>query len=195
MLPTRRPLTLLVILALAVVLAACGQNDDQPGGGGGASDVPATGGVGAETGAPGSPAGDLSGDLTIWAMGNEGELLGTMADLFMEENPNVNVEVTPIAWDQAVTRLQTAIGGGQTPDVSQMGTDMMGQFVATGAIEPVGSNFEQAAFWASVALEHHRVDPLQRPVLPLGHRLEDPVGDPGDRLFGHLGPVDLGQVG
>ena len=80
-------------------------------------------------------------------MGNEGELLSTMADAFMEENPDVNVEVTPIAWDQAVTRLQTAIGGGQTPCVSQMGTDMMGQFVATGAIDPVGEGIDPSAFF------------------------------------------------
>jgi multiple sugar transport system substrate-binding protein len=146
----RQSLTFLLVAAIAVMATACGQNDAEQGGGGspGASQP---GAVGGETGAPGgSPAaggGDLSGDLTVWAMGNEGELLGTMADLFMEENPNLNVEVTPIAWDQAVTRLQTAIGGGETPDVSQMGTDMMGQFVATGAIEPVGEGFDQSAFF------------------------------------------------
>ena len=94
-----------------------------------------------------SPAGEASGDLQVWAMGNEGELLSTMADAFMEENPDVNVEVTPIAWDQAVTRLQTAIGGGQTPCVSQMGTDMMGQFVATGALDPVGEGIDPSAFF------------------------------------------------
>jgi multiple sugar transport system substrate-binding protein len=104
----------------------------------------------ASAGAPGSDApSDLSGDLTVWAMGNEGALLGTMADLFMEENPNVNVSVTPIDWGQAVTRLQTAIGGGQTPDVSQMGTDMMGQFVATDGLEPVGDAVDPAAFFES----------------------------------------------
>jgi multiple sugar transport system substrate-binding protein len=80
-------------------------------------------------------------------MGNEGALLGSMADLFMEEYPDVNVEITPIDWGQAVTRLQTAIGGGQTPDVSQMGSDMMGQFATTGALEPVAGNFDQSAYF------------------------------------------------
>jgi multiple sugar transport system substrate-binding protein len=145
MLRTRRRLWAL-LFSLVLVAAACGSND---GGGADATDG------GAATAAPGgsaapagsAPAVDVSGDLTVWAMGNEGELLGTMAGLFMEENPNVNVEVTPIAWDQAVTRLQTAIGGGQTPDVSQMGTDMMGQFVATGAIEPVGEGIDPSQFF------------------------------------------------
>ena len=146
----RQSLTFLLIAAIAVMATACGSNDAGQGGGGspGASQP---GAVGGETGAPGSSGaasgGAVSGDLQVWAMGNEGELLSSMADKFMEENPDVNVEVTPIAWDQAVTRLQTAIGGGQTPCVSQMGTDMMGQFVATGAIDPVGEGIDPSAFF------------------------------------------------
>jgi multiple sugar transport system substrate-binding protein len=141
-------LTFLLVAALAVMATACGQNDAEQGGGSPGASQP--GAVGGETGTPGSPAaggGDLSGDLQVWAMGNEGELLSSMATAFAEENPNVNVQVTPIAWDQAVTRLQTAIGGGQTPCVSQMGTDMMGQFVATGAIDPVSGDVDPAAFF------------------------------------------------
>ena len=148
MLPIRRrPIAFMLAAALAV--AACGDNDGGEGPGG--TDAGATdgGAVGGETGAPATQAGDVSGDLTVWAMGNEGALLGTMADLFMEEYPDVNVSVTPIDWGQAVTRLQTAIGGGQTPDVSQMGTDMMGQFVATGAIEPIGEGIDPSAYFES----------------------------------------------
>ena len=113
----RHPMTFLIVAAVAFMAAACGGNDAGQGGGSPGASEP--GAVGGETGAPGSaaasPAGEASGELQVWAMGNEGELLSTMADLFMEENPDVTVEVTPIAWDQAVTRLQTAIGGGQTP--------------------------------------------------------------------------------
>src|SRR4051794_14295576 len=36
---------------------------------------------------------------------------------------------------------------------------------------------------------------VQRPVLPLGHALDDLVGDRGDRLPRDIGPVDLAQVG
>ena len=147
MLRTRRRLGAL-LFSLVLVAAACGTND---GGGADTTDggaaTPAPGGSEAPAGS--APAVEVSGDLTVWAMGNEGALLGTMADLFMEENPDVNVSVTPIDWGQAVTRLQTAIGGSQTPDVSQMGTDMMGQFIETGAIEPVGEAIDQAAFFES----------------------------------------------
>ena len=39
-------------------------------------------------------------------------MLSTLADAFMEENPDVKVNVTPVAWGQAVAKLQTAIAGG-----------------------------------------------------------------------------------
>jgi len=146
MLPTRRR-TWAFLMTLVLVLAACGTNDGN--GGGDATDAP-PGATAAPGDSPAAPSDvEVSGDLTVWAMGNEGALLGAMADLFMDEYPDVNVSVTPIDWGQAVTRLQTAIGGGQTPDVSQMGTDMMGQFVATGALEPVGDAFDPSTFFES----------------------------------------------
>jgi multiple sugar transport system substrate-binding protein len=135
-----RMLALLAILALAVV--ACGTNE-----GGGAA---ASGSAGPASQAPAlSPAGELSGTLTVWAMGNEGVKLSSLADAFMAENPGVKVNVTPVDWGQAVAKLQTAIAGNQTPDVSQMGTDMMGQFAATGALEPVPADFDPSAYFES----------------------------------------------
>jgi multiple sugar transport system substrate-binding protein len=82
-------------------------------------------------------------------MGNEGTLLGTLADEFMKENPGVKVTVTPVAWDQAVTKLNAAIAGNVTPDVSQMGTDMMGQFAATGAFEAVSADIDPSGYFES----------------------------------------------
>ena len=73
----------------------------------------------------------------------------------MKDNPGVKVNVTPVDWGQAVAKLQTAIAGDQTPDVSQMGTDMMGQFAATGALEPVPANFDPSHVLRG-RLEHER---------------------------------------
>lgn len=137
-------------IALIVATAACGTNE---GSGGAASPPAASSGGGASAGPSGSPSeaspAALSGDLTVWAMGNEGTKLGVMADKFMAVNPDVNVSVTPVDWGQAVAKLQTAIGGGETPDVSQMGTDMMGQFVETGALEAVGDGIDPSVFFES----------------------------------------------
>jgi multiple sugar transport system substrate-binding protein len=137
-------------LAASLILAtsACGTNE--PGGSaaadGSASAAP---GAGASGSPAASPVADLSGELTVWAMGAEGTKLGTLADAFMKENPGVKVSVTPVDWGQAVAKLQTAIAGKTTPDVSQMGTDMMGQFGATGAFEPVPSDIDASGFFES----------------------------------------------
>ena len=96
-------------------------------------------------------------------------------------NPGYTVNVTPVDWGQAVAKLQTAIAGNQTPDVSQMGTDMMGQFAATGAFETVPANFDPATFFES-AWNTNVVDGAvsrralvrrdQAPLLPHRHRRE-----------------------
>jgi len=75
--------------------------------------------------------------------------LKDLATAFMKDNPGTTVNVTPVDWGQAVAKLQTAIAGHQTPDVSQMGTDMMGQFAATGAFENVPSSVDKSKFFES----------------------------------------------
>ena len=127
-------------------LSACGTNN-----GTAAPGSQAAGGSvdpGASSGPP-SSVGPVSGDLTVWAMGNEGTKLNVLADAFMKDNPDVKVSVTPVDWGQAVAKLQTAIAGGTTPDVSQMGTDMMGQFGATGAFETVPADIDKSAYFES----------------------------------------------
>jgi multiple sugar transport system substrate-binding protein len=131
---------------LTFALAGCGTNQGTPAAGGSGA-PPASAPAG--SGGAASPAGDLSGELTVWAMGNEGTLLGTLADEFMKQNPGVKITVTPVAWDQAVTKLNAAIAGNATPDVSQMGTDMMGQFAATGAFEAVPADIDPSAYFES----------------------------------------------
>jgi len=88
-----------------------------------------------------------SGELSVWAMGNEGVLLGDFASGYSEVNAEASVDVTPVDWGIARDRLLTAIGGGQTPDVSQMGTDMMGEFIETGALEPVPADVDAGRFF------------------------------------------------
>ncbi len=99
----------------------------------------------------------------------------------MKANPGVTVNVTPVDWGQAVAKLQTAIAGHQTPDVSQMGTDMMGQFAATGALEPVPANFDLATYFESAwntnivggtVVRRAVVRRDAAPLLPDGHRRE-----------------------
>ncbi len=181
-----RVIALFTVLILATT--ACGTND---GAGSSPAAPDASGAPAASAGA--SAATDLSGELTVWAMGNEGTKLGVMADKFMEANPGVTVNVTPVDWGQAVAKLQTAIGGGETPDVSQMGTDMMGQFVETGALEPVGAGIDPSSLFRERVADRRRRRPgLRRPVVCRDARALLPDRHRGEGRD-HGSPRDLGR--
>jgi len=107
--------------AISFALAACGGGDNQSAGGGASGQ-------------------EASGSITVWAMGTEGEQLSVLAKDFMQKNPGVTVNVTPVAWDVAHDKLITSVAGGKTPDISQMGTTWMGEFAKTGALEEVPSD-------------------------------------------------------
>ena len=87
------------------------------------------------------------GDLQVWAMGTEGENLGVLADAFMEEFPDVNVEVTAVPWDNAHDRLVNAIAAGDVPDVSMIGTTWMGEFATMGGLAPTPESIDPAQFF------------------------------------------------
>ncbi len=131
-----------LLAGVGLLVASCGSNAA------GTPGSSASGGTASQAPAVSLPA-SVSGTLTVWAMGNEGVKLKDLAATFMKDNPGVTVNVTPVDWGQAVAKLTTAIAGHQTPDVSQMGTDMMGQFAATTALEPVPANFQPSAFFES----------------------------------------------
>ena len=117
--------------SLLLGLGACGRSE---GASTGAS-------AGAVTSIDSEPA---TGDLTVWAMGNEGDLLGDFVDGFKEENPDVNITVTAIPWASAHDKVQTAIAAGTVPDVIQMGTTWMADFAD--AFAPVPENFDLSDF-------------------------------------------------
>ena len=128
--------------SLLLGLGACGRSE---GASTGAS-------AGAVTSIDSEPA---TGDLTVWAMGNEGDLLGDFVDGFKEENPDVNITVTAIPWASAHDKIQTAIAAGTVPDVIQMGTTWMADFAD--AFAPVPENFDLSDFSAG-PLEAGQVD-------------------------------------
>lgn len=107
--------------AAALLLTGCGRTDGPAGPNeskGAIDDSPAT------------------GEITVWAMGNEGEVLDQLSAQFEDENPDVTVNVTAVPWESAHDRIATSIAGGETPDVSMLGTTWVGEFAATGALEP-----------------------------------------------------------
>lgn len=93
--------------------------------------------------------GKATGDLTIWAMGNEGDLLGDFVKDFEKENPDVTVKVTAIPWSSAHDKIQTAIAAGNGPDVAQMGNTWMADF--SNSFSTVPSNFDMSGFFEGPA--------------------------------------------
>ena len=102
-----------VVAAAAIVLTGCGRTSDT---GSGAAEASTIGDAKAQ------------GTLTMWAMGAEGEALPAFVKQFEEANPGVTVEVTPVPWDAAYSKFQTAIAGGNTPDLAMVGSTWMADF-------------------------------------------------------------------
>ena len=132
----RRPGAILLALGMIVALAACGRGDDEGGGESAAASQ-----------APEVDTEAASGEVTVWAMGAEGENLAVLADAFMADNPDVTVDVTPVPFDAAHDRIVSAIAGGEGPDVTQIGTTWMGEFATLGGLDPTPANIDASTFF------------------------------------------------
>jgi multiple sugar transport system substrate-binding protein len=126
----RRSSVAALALTLAVTASGCGTNDGETAGPAPETDPEA-----------------LSGTIEVWGMGAEGEALGTLADLFMEEYPDVTVNIEAVAWDVAHDRLITSVAGGQMPDVTQLGTTWMGEFATLEALDPTPETIDAGSFF------------------------------------------------
>ena len=124
------------VAAAVTVLAAVSCGRDNAGGGGEAAKP-------VESGA-------ARGELTVWAMGTEGEKLSVLAKDFETANPEAKVNVTAIPWDAAHDKIATAIAGRQTPDVSLVGTTYMAEFAKSGALDPTPSIIDGGQFFPGI---------------------------------------------
>jgi multiple sugar transport system substrate-binding protein len=93
-------------------------------------------------------AGKASGEITVWAMGTEGEKLAGFAKAFTAQNPDAKVNVTAVPWEAATQKITNAIAAKQTPDVSMIGTTMEGGLAKTGALDPTPTDlFQKDSFF------------------------------------------------
>lgn len=82
-------------------------------------------------------AGTADDDITlrVWIMGGEAELIPQLAAEFEQQNPGVKIRIQSLSWGGSYEKLVTAFLGGTPPDVCQLGTTMMHDFYAMGALE------------------------------------------------------------
>jgi multiple sugar transport system substrate-binding protein len=155
---TVRAATLIAIAGLAV--ASCGRTAATvagPGSGSAAAPTSAASGPAGSGPAGSGPAGSgpaasdpaasgpATGELNIWAQADEAAGLPPFAEEFMKANPGLKISITPLPWDAAHNKYQTAIAGGSTPDMAQMGTTWMGDF--KDAFAPLPSSIATSAFF------------------------------------------------
>jgi multiple sugar transport system substrate-binding protein len=141
----RRTPTLAVatLVAAALALTACGRDNDN--------------GSGGKAEAKDISSGPATGTLTVWAMGNEGDLLPDLVKDFEAANPGVKVNVTAIPWDSAHDKFTTAITAGTTPDAAMVGSTWMGEFAGMDALDPVPPSIDTSGFFPG-AMKTNEVD-------------------------------------
>jgi N,N'-diacetylchitobiose transport system substrate-binding protein len=121
---------------LALLIAACGGAEEA-----------STGAAGDEQSPAAAAAEEAGGDaLSVWIMQPGSEDIETIvnetAAAFEEQNEGVTVDVQFVPWANAHDQFVTAIGGGQVPDVAEMGTTWTPEFAELGAFAPVDVSAE-----------------------------------------------------
>jgi raffinose/stachyose/melibiose transport system substrate-binding protein len=114
----RRGIALVATLGLVAMASACGSDDDSADG---AADTAATGDTSTGSAAPDEGSGD---PVTIdwWHIQNNDPGLSdwqAMADAFMAENPNVDIDITVMENEAFKAALQTNLQAGDVPDLFQ----------------------------------------------------------------------------
>ena len=57
-----------------------------------------------------------------------------LQDAFMKANPNIQVDIVPVDWDQMETKLTTAVAGGNPPEISVIGTRWLLEYMASDSV-------------------------------------------------------------
>ncbi|MDX3580470.1 extracellular solute-binding protein [Streptomyces europaeiscabiei] len=131
--PTTRTLQIACATVAAALLATgCGRSDDS-----------------ADADAPTKiSSGKAKGKLVMWSMGDKADKdLQGLAKKFEQQNPDVSVQITAVPWDAAHEKLTTSIAGGNTPDLSLIGSTWMAEMASMNGFQATPASFESSAFF------------------------------------------------
>ncbi|GMQ59942.1 sugar ABC transporter substrate-binding protein [Vallitalea sediminicola] len=81
--------------------------------------------------------------LNIWGMGEEAKLLSEIEADFETKNPDIDMVVQAIPWDQAHDKLLMAVASGKGPDVVQLGTTWIPEFAEAGVLKDLTPFIDQ----------------------------------------------------
>ena len=108
----KKIISLLLVLAMALTLVACGGKTEAP------AETKAP-----EAAAPEAPAAAEKVEVTMIAAEYGGETAAWWADFvekFNAANPNINLVVDVVSWNDIYTVINSRIANGQTPDILNM---------------------------------------------------------------------------
>lgn len=102
-------------------------------------------GVGALAGALAACAGRGDAhELQFWTIGREGEAVAKLLPDFEREHPGIHVKVQQLPLTAAHQKLLTAIAGGSTPDLTQLGNTWIPELAELNALEPLQQRVAQS---------------------------------------------------
>ena len=121
----KKLISLLLVLAMVLTLAACGAKEEAPA----ATEAPAA--------APEAPAAAEKVEVTMIAAQYGNETAAWWADFvakFNDANPNINLVVDVVSWNDIYTVVNTRVANGEAPDL--LNIDVFADFQADGLLLP-----------------------------------------------------------
>lgn len=98
--------------------------------------------------ATGPTSGESRGSITVWLMKSpQPPMEGFYADLaraFERKTGGATVTIQEVAWADAKNRFQTAIAGGTTPDVAEIGNTWTPEYADAGVLVPLTDRVRKA---------------------------------------------------
>ncbi|MBB6635756.1 ABC transporter substrate-binding protein [Cohnella thailandensis] len=139
-------LTLATLMSASLVLSACGGNN----GGGNASPEPADSSSPSAEASSSAPASDSGSgkqvSLSFWTLfsGGDGDNMQAMIDEFNKTHPDIQVKNTKLEWGEYYTKLITAVGNGNGPDVGISHTSRLPDLINQGVVSELDDVAEGA---------------------------------------------------
>jgi multiple sugar transport system substrate-binding protein len=143
-------MSLAALFSISLLLSACGggsKNDgtSSPSASGAQSSAPAS-----ESAAPSDNGAKVS--LSFWTLfsGGDGDNMQAMIDEFNKTHPSIQVKNTKLEWGEYYTKLITAVGNGNGPDVGISHTSRLPDLIDQGVATPLDDVSADAGVdWAS----------------------------------------------
>jgi multiple sugar transport system substrate-binding protein len=131
-----RSLLAAAVMALAVMVGACGSDDEASSGG--------------DTGSSAQSGAEPSGKLTVWTYYDEGsgglyEAPAQWKQQVEKKYPNVELDFQVVGYDNMTQKLTAAAAAGKGPDIALVNGGSIPELVKAGAAQDIGENWDAYA--------------------------------------------------